>query len=90
MLITSKDVVKARVHSPYRIEVTLRGHSTSLVDVRSWIESDAINRPLLSGPEFLKGYSSASGGIEWASGPYLSKSFLADLMNEQHGNGSGR
>lgn len=83
MQIDPSDIKEARPLPPHSIQLTLKTKKTLVVSVKDWINADSLHQTLLDPAVFIKGYKSASGGIEWGHGPYLSLDTLAARATEQ-------
>jgi hypothetical protein len=90
MPISDSDIEKVQLSPPHSLQVILRSGKSVTIDVKRWMDGEILHKTLLVPAEFIKGYKSASGGIEWAHGPYLSRSAIADLYNAQNGRSDGK
>ena len=89
MPIIEADIKDVRPYAQGQLRLTLLGGKTVILDVQDWIDISPENHALQKPSEFMKGRISASGGIEWDQGPYLSLFKIVQIFNIQHSKPKG-
>jgi len=50
------------------------------LDLKEWIESDALNQTLRQPEVFVSVYKEAGGGAEWLPGPHLDPAVIDEML----------
>lgn len=68
---------------PHTLVIRYKSGKQRTLDLKTWIEADQRHQTLKNPGTFCKVYMSASGGAEWAHGPYLDPIIIDQMLAEQ-------
>ena len=71
------------VGPPHTLIIRRRGGRQRALDLKEWIESDALNQTLRQPGVFVRVYKEAGGGAQWLHGPHLDPAVIDEMLELQ-------
>jgi len=68
---------------PHTLIIHYRDGRQCALDLKEWIESDALNQPLRRPEVFVGVYKEAGGGAEWLHGSHLDPAVIDEMLELQ-------